>query len=106
MGNTSSTNERIKEQKMDIKTEILNRHNNYRKKHRAPSLQIRDDLNKSAQKHADYLSKSGNFKHSRTPNVGENLFYCTGSNSEHSLRDAVDSWYSESRNYNFSNLDA
>jgi Cysteine-rich secretory protein family/LysM domain len=53
--------------------EILDAHNNYRAEVGVPPLQWSDSLAASAQQWANYLASTGQFKHSGTNGVGENL---------------------------------
>jgi uncharacterized protein YkwD len=57
---------------------MLQAHNDYRSSHCVPSLQLDDNLSRSAQKYAEKLARTDTFQHSRTPGVGENL-WMTGS---------------------------
>ncbi|XP_064162958.1 GLI pathogenesis-related 2 isoform X1 [Anguilla rostrata] len=82
--------------------EFLDTHNAYRRKHGAPPLKLSRDLCKSAQSWADHLLSIKTLKHSNTKN-GENLYY-TWSSAPKKLtgKEAVDSWYSEIKDYSFS----
>jgi hypothetical protein len=53
--------------------EILDAHNKYRAEVGVPPLQWSDSLAASAQQWANYLASTGQFKHSGTNGVGENL---------------------------------
>ena len=53
--------------------EMLDAHNKYRQQHRAPNLQLDDQLNRSAQKHAERLAKLNKLAHSNVKGIGENL---------------------------------
>uniref|UniRef100_A0A3B1K5E8 SCP domain-containing protein n=1 Tax=Astyanax mexicanus TaxID=7994 RepID=A0A3B1K5E8_ASTMX len=78
--------------------EFLQTHNTYRKKHGAPR-----ELCRSAQAWAEHLLSIKTLQHSSGGKFGENLFY-TWSSGGKSLtgREAVDSWYNEVKDYNYS----
>ncbi|KAJ8346421.1 hypothetical protein SKAU_G00278220 [Synaphobranchus kaupii] len=82
--------------------EFVDTHNAYRRKHGAPPLRLSRDLCKSAQSWAEHLLSIKTLKHSNTSN-GENLYYAWSS-AQKSLtgKEAVDNWYSEIKDYNFS----
>lgn len=61
-----------------FKQEFLETHNIYRRKHRASSMTLSDELNKSAQKWADHLLSLGKLQHSDTRD-GENIFSMSSS---------------------------
>uniref|UniRef100_A0A671KCA0 Im:7150988 n=1 Tax=Sinocyclocheilus anshuiensis TaxID=1608454 RepID=A0A671KCA0_9TELE len=83
-----------------FKKEFLEAHNQYRKQHQAPELTYSDKLCSAAQKWADHLLSIRSLGHSDTQN-GENvLFYSFSVYDE--IYEAVDSWYSEIKDYNFS----
>ncbi|XP_028269059.1 Golgi-associated plant pathogenesis-related protein 1-like [Parambassis ranga] len=84
-----------------FKTEFLNTHNSYRAKHSAPPLKYNEELNKTAQKWADQLLARNSLGHSDTKD-GENVFYMSSSSSVNPTgKEAVDSWYSEIKDYKF-----
>uniref|UniRef100_A0A4W5RB06 GLI pathogenesis-related 2 n=2 Tax=Hucho hucho TaxID=62062 RepID=A0A4W5RB06_9TELE len=81
--------------------EFVDAHNDYRRKHGAPPLALSRDLCNSAQKWADHLLSIKSLKHSST-NHGENLYYAYSSTpTKPDGKDAVDSWYSEIKDYHF-----
>ncbi|XP_071207332.1 GLI pathogenesis-related 2 isoform X1 [Salvelinus alpinus] len=81
--------------------EFVDAHNDYRRKHGAPPLALSRDLCNSAQKWADHLLSIKSLKHSST-NHGENLYYAYSSTPKKPVgKDAVDSWYSEIKDYHF-----
>ncbi|XP_014016015.1 Golgi-associated plant pathogenesis-related protein 1 isoform X1 [Salmo salar] len=82
--------------------EFLDTHNAYRRKHGTPKLTLSRDLCNSAQEWADHLVAINTMQHSNTNN-GENLYY-TWSSAPNTLtgKEAVDNWYSEIKDYNFS----
>ncbi|KAM4661966.1 uncharacterized protein O3C94_010616 [Discoglossus pictus] len=96
---------RLREQGVDIdqfEKDFLTAHNLYRKQHGSPPLQLSRELCKSAQKWADHLLSIRTLKHSNTDH-GENLYYkYSSSTKELPGREPVDNWYSEIKNYNFS----
>ncbi|XP_066436116.1 uncharacterized protein [Eleutherodactylus coqui] len=82
--------------------EALDCHNQHRRSHGAPPLQLSRELCESSQKWADHLLSINALQHSNT-NHGENLWYKWNS----SVRDAsgsevVDTWYDEIKDYSFS----
>ncbi|KAL0965122.1 hypothetical protein UPYG_G00277100 [Umbra pygmaea] len=86
----------------DFEKQFVNSHNDYRQKHGAPPLALSRDLCESAQKWADYLLSTDCLEHSSTDN-GENLYYASSSVPKNvDGKDAVDSWYSEIKDYHFS----
>ena len=81
--------------------EILELHNSFRSKHCAPPLRWSKRVARVAQTWANKLRKAGcAFDHSKNRKYGENLFF-TGPSSNVSGRQAVETWYEESRSYNF-----
>ncbi|XP_036383727.1 Golgi-associated plant pathogenesis-related protein 1-like isoform X1 [Megalops cyprinoides] len=83
--------------------EFLDTHNAYRKKHQAPPLTMSRDLCSSAQAWANHLLSIKTLQHSDTKN-GENLYYAWSSGPKKLTgKEAVDSWYSEIKDYHFSN---
>ncbi|XP_016329445.1 Golgi-associated plant pathogenesis-related protein 1 [Sinocyclocheilus anshuiensis] len=85
-----------------FKKEFLEAHNQYRKQHQAPELTYSDKLCSAAQKWADHLLSIRSLGHSDTQN-GENVFYSSSSVKKTPRgKEAVDSWYSEIKDYNFS----
>ncbi|MBN3323916.1 GAPR1 protein, partial [Atractosteus spatula] len=82
--------------------EFLDTHNDYRKKHGAPPLTLSRELSKTAQAWADHLLSIKTLQHSKTEN-GENVYYAWSSAPKKLTgKEAVDSWYSEIKDYNFS----
>merc|ERR1739838_943811 len=86
-----------------FKKAFLDAHNEYRKKHQAPALTYSNELNVEAQKWADHLVSIKTLQHSSTKN-GENLYF-KWSSGPVTLpgKDGVESWYSEIKDYDFSN---
>lgn len=85
-----------------FEAEFLQVHNAYRKQHGAPPLTINKNLCRSAQQWAEHLLSIKTLKHSKK-NYGENLYYAWSSaNKKLTGHEAVDSWYSEIKDYNFS----
>ncbi|XP_034548136.1 Golgi-associated plant pathogenesis-related protein 1-like isoform X2 [Notolabrus celidotus] len=83
--------------------EFLETHNAYREKHNAPLMQYNDEMNATAQEWADHLLAAGVFEHSST-NDGENIYNMFSSVAiELTGKEAVDSWYSEIKDYDWSN---
>ncbi|XP_069039377.1 GLI pathogenesis-related 2 isoform X2 [Lepisosteus oculatus] len=83
--------------------EFLDTHNDYRKKHGAPPLTLSRELSKTAQAWADHLLSIKTLQHSETKN-GENVYYAWSSAPKKLTgKEAVDSWYSEIKDYDFNN---
>ncbi|XP_060927967.1 Golgi-associated plant pathogenesis-related protein 1-like [Limanda limanda] len=80
--------------------EFLETHNAYRAMHGAPPLTLSSDMNDSSQKWADHLVELGTLKQSDTKH-GENIYYMMGSGAM-TGKGAVDAWYSEIKDYNWS----
>ncbi|XP_056603219.1 uncharacterized protein glipr2 [Triplophysa dalaica] len=85
-----------------FETEFLHTHNSYRKQHGAPPLTINRNLCRSAQAWAQHLLSIRTLKHSKEE-YGENLYYAWSSaNTKLTGPEAVESWYKEIKDYNFS----
>ena len=86
-----------------IRNNILNRHNKYRKLHQVSNLVRSADLETIAQAYSKQLANSGVLQHSNNKYkgnyMGENLYMTTGSSV--TGNDAVDLWYDEVKKYNF-----
>uniref|UniRef100_A0A8C1J0G2 GLI pathogenesis-related 2 n=1 Tax=Cyprinus carpio TaxID=7962 RepID=A0A8C1J0G2_CYPCA len=86
----------------DKKSVFLQTHNAYRKQHGAPPLTINKNLCRTAQAWADHLLSIRTLKHSNK-DYGENLYYAWSSATKKLTgHEAVESWYSEIKDYNFS----
>jgi uncharacterized protein YkwD len=70
-----------------FQNEMLQAHNDYRSSHCVPSLQLDDNLSRSAQKYAEKLARTNTFRHSGTPGVGENLWMTGSSNQLSAVND-------------------
>nr|XP_021327299.1 ancylostoma secreted protein isoform X1 [Danio rerio] len=85
-----------------FEAEFLQTHNAYRKHHGAPPLTININLSRSAQKWAEHLLSTRTLMHSNG-DYGENVYYAYSSaNKKLTGREAVESWYNEIKEYNFS----
>ncbi|XP_067294770.1 GLI pathogenesis-related 2 isoform X1 [Pseudorasbora parva] len=85
-----------------FEAEFLQAHNAYRKNHGAPPLTINKNLCRSSQDWAKHLLSIRTLKHSNGDH-GENIYYAWSSaNKKLTGREAVESWYSEIKDYNFS----
>ncbi|KAM3910853.1 uncharacterized protein RB166_019653 isoform 2-T5 [Leptodactylus fuscus] len=97
---------KLQEQGIDIKQfeqDFVAAHNKYRALHGSPPLQLNRDLCSSAQKWADHLLSIRTLQHSNSK-CGENLYYRSSSSPKDLAgNEPVDSWYSEIKNYDFSN---
>ncbi|XP_075435366.1 Golgi-associated plant pathogenesis-related protein 1-like isoform X1 [Ascaphus truei] len=81
---------------------FLASHNTYRAKHKAPPLQLNRDICNSAQKWADHLLSIHTMKHSGSE-YGENLYWMNNPSAKELAGNlAVDAWYNEIKDYNFS----
>lgn len=92
-----------------LRNTFVSKHNSYRATHSSPNLTISDNLNSMAQDWADTLASRAEFKHSpNSGNVGENI-YVSGVSKGGSIdsttlaNQAVEGWYSESKDYDYSN---
>lgn len=88
-----------------FRKESLEEHNIKRNKHHVEDLVTCPELEKIAQKYAEYLAKSNMFQHSngkfKGDYMGENLYMQGGRKMTGKL--AVQSWYDEIKSYNFAN---
>ncbi|TRY83204.1 hypothetical protein DNTS_035115 [Danionella cerebrum] len=85
-----------------FEAEFLQIHNVYRRQHGAPPLSINKGLCHSAQQWAEHLLSIKTLQHSNK-GYGENLYYSWSSaNKKLTGCEAVESWYSEIKDYNFS----
>uniref|UniRef100_A0A8D0ASP6 SCP domain-containing protein n=1 Tax=Sander lucioperca TaxID=283035 RepID=A0A8D0ASP6_SANLU len=82
--------------------EFLETHNAYRLKHNTPKMTLSSELSASAQKWANHLLAIGALQHSDTQD-GENVYNMWSSATlKLTGKEAVDSWYSEIKDYNWS----
>ncbi|XP_077576906.1 GLI pathogenesis-related 2, like [Stigmatopora nigra] len=82
--------------------EVLQRHNEYRKRHQAPGLKLSNKLNREAARYAESLAITRILKHSEESSkgsCGENLAWAS---YDQSGNDVTDRWYDEVKHYNFS----
>ncbi|KAM4607585.1 Golgi-associated plant pathogenesis-related protein 1 isoform 2-T2 [Polymixia lowei] len=82
-----------------FKKEFLDTHNAYREKHSAPAMTYCSELNTIAQKWADHLLDINSLEHSSTKD-GENIYF-SSSTEKPTGKEAVDSWYSEIKDYSW-----
>ncbi|KAJ6657853.1 hypothetical protein lerEdw1_001903 [Lerista edwardsae] len=83
--------------------EVLQAHNDYRKKHGVPSLKLCKKLNQEAQQYSEALASTRILKHSpesSSGKFGENLAWAS---YDQSGKEVADGWYSEIKNYNYQN---
>ncbi|KAH9496916.1 Golgi-associated plant pathoproteinsis- protein 1 [Bulinus truncatus] len=90
-----------------LRHEALRVHNERRAQHGIAPLRLSSDLNEYAQHYAEHLARTGKFEHSSCilhgQRIGENLAYRWSSNhADYSVKDAVDGWYREINDYDFS----
>ncbi|XP_064457520.1 Golgi-associated plant pathogenesis-related protein 1-like isoform X2 [Ornithodoros turicata] len=93
----------VKATDKQFREECLKRHNFYRANHGVPPLKHSDQLTKVAQDWADTLAKRDRFEHRPNNSYGENIYMSWSSdpNKEVPGAAAVDSWYSEIKDYTF-----
>ncbi|KAM9857794.1 Golgi-associated plant pathogenesis-related protein 1-like isoform 1-T2 [Aulostomus maculatus] len=83
--------------------EFLQTHNTYRQKHGAEPMKLNSELSAAAQEWANYLLSKAVLEHSKTSD-GENIFNMWSSAPlKLTGKEAVDSWYSEIKDYDWSN---
>lgn len=86
-----------------FRTAVLEKHNAYRARHHAPSLEYSSRLESGALGWARRLAASGKFEHSGG-NDGENLHFFFSSeaiSAEELAEQAVSHWYNEIKKYNY-----
>ena len=81
--------------------ECLCAHNYKRRLHNVPKLRWSDKLSKEAQNRADTLASMGVFSDSGKRNKDENIYVDSIVDLSTSCRRAVESWYAESKKYNY-----
>uniref|UniRef100_A0A0A1XHF1 Cell wall protein PRY3 n=1 Tax=Zeugodacus cucurbitae TaxID=28588 RepID=A0A0A1XHF1_ZEUCU len=85
----------------DFHRECLDAHNRFRARHQnCPPLSLNNELCKYAQQWAKHLAATGRLEHRQVHTYGENLYTSRG--MEVNGATAVQSWYDEIRNYDFS----
>merc|ERR1712061_17464 len=84
-----------------FRQDSLTAHNTYRAKHGVGALKLNAELNALAQEWADHLIAEGTFEHRPNNNAGENIYMSSGSAAQDQAQGAVDSWYSEIKDYTF-----
>ena len=87
--------------------EIVDRHNEYRKRHAASSLTVLKELSTLCQSTVDYCKKIGDLQHVGLSMddgtiIGQNLYLTSGMTNGASV---VDRWYSEIQYYDYDNVD-
>lgn len=87
----------------DFVEDCLKAHNVYRKKHGVPLLKISKELNKVATDWAKTIARKDAMQHRPNNQYGENIYCAWSSNPAHKIKgaEAVDSWYSEIKDYRF-----
>lgn len=83
--------------------EFLKAHNDYRRKHAVPPLQLNKKLCKYSEEWAKELVKKGRMEHRDQNDYGENIFSAWSSDPNYVVngRDAVDKWYNEIKDHKF-----
>lgn len=85
-----------------LQRQVRRRHNYYRKLHGVDPLEQDDELDRYAQAWALHLASIGRLVHRRRKKYGENLYEGTfDEDSPIRGRDAVDAWYKQIDNYDF-----
>ncbi|XP_037532902.1 GLI pathogenesis-related 2, like [Nematolebias whitei] len=82
--------------------ELLQSHNEYRRKHQAPPLKLSGKLSREAARYAESLASTRILKHSEESSrgsCGENLAWAS---YDQTGKDVAARWYDEVKNYNFS----
>ena len=94
-----------KEEFSKFHLEALDLHNKYRTKHHSPPLTLNKELCLIAKNYAEKLAQSNNkkieysFGKYKGNDMGENIFVFQG--KEASTESAVNTWYNESKNFDF-----
>ncbi|KAK5862362.1 hypothetical protein PBY51_017768 [Eleginops maclovinus] len=81
--------------------EVLQYHNEFRRKHQASPLKLSSKLSKEATRYAESLASTRILKHSAESSrgsFGENLAWAS---YDQSGKDVTDRWYDEVKQYNF-----
>ncbi|CAF1674552.1 unnamed protein product, partial [Adineta ricciae] len=92
-----------------FRQQALDKHNEYRRKHCVPALQLDPELNDIAQQYAEKLAATDSFDHSGATfhgeHMGENIYYYWSSGSVLGTTGdkAVTDWYNEISDYNWNN---
>lgn len=83
--------------------DFLRAHNDYRRKHGVPPLELSKKLSKYAEEWAKVLVKKGSMEHRDQNDYGENIFYAWSSDPNFvvSGNEPVDKWYSEIKDHKF-----
>merc|ERR1719186_1948420 len=84
-----------------FRQDSLAAHNAYRAKHGVAALKISAELNALAQEWAEHLIAEGKFEHRPNNKNGENIYMSGGKAAQEQAQGAVDSWYSEIKDYKF-----
>merc|ERR1711942_474595 len=84
-----------------LRQDSLAAHNAYRAKHRVAALKLSSKLNALAQEWADHLIAENAFEHRPNNANGENIYMSSGRAAQDQAQGAVDSWYSEIKDYTF-----
>merc|ERR1712038_608170 len=84
-----------------FRQDSLAAHNAYRAKHGVAALKLSSELNALAQEWADHLIAENAFEHRPNNNNGENIYMPSGRAAQEQAQGAVDSWYSEIKDYTF-----
>merc|ERR1712130_883931 len=84
-----------------FRQDSLAAHNAYRAKHGVAGLKLSSKLNALAQEWADHLIAKNAFEHRPNNANGENIYMSSGRAAQDQAQGAVDSWYSEIKDYTF-----
>ncbi|XP_066258178.1 uncharacterized protein [Euwallacea similis] len=104
LGSRGSTKDLHSATEGNFEEDFLEAHNNYRKRHGVPPLELDKSISKVAEEWAKYLASKNKLEHRPQSNYGENIYclYSSDSNFKINGNTPVDSWYEEIKNHAFS----
>ena len=86
---------------IDFQNMMLQQHNYFRAFHSVQPLTINPTISQIAQRWANQLAATYQFRHSNAPDLGESLYTAISSTEPAGADFAVKEWYDEIKNYNF-----